>query len=244
MKKNVYIVTCFAVLLLIPPIILMMIGWNWSPENQPKSMKWILWLTDTAGAPYSIITSVIFVSITLFVFRSQRHLFVKLIAIMIFCILAMQGLKSILKSYFQEPRPYIVWIEQQYDISNSEFYDLTRLQRAELVQTTVNQNENVPKWQLAHWQSETGYSFPSGHMLFAAGWALLLIGLLWQRRQYTFCLFLAIWAEGIGFSRMILGMHWPIDIIVSIIISGCFAIFGYALFDYKLSNKMVDRDCN
>lgn len=241
MKKNIYVVLCFAVLLLIPPMILMVVSWSWSPENQPKSMKWILWLTDTAGAPYSFITSLILVLITLYVFRSQRHLFVKLVIIIILCILAMQGIKSILKNYFQEPRPYIEWIEQQYDISNSQFYELTRLQRAELIQKTVIQHENIPNWQLSHWQSETGYSFPSGHMLFAAGWALLLIGMFWQRRQYALCLFLAVWAEGIAFSRMLLGMHWPIDIIASTVISGCFAIIGYALLEYKFSNKQVGK---
>ncbi|KLN45653.1 phosphatidylglycerophosphatase, partial [Providencia rettgeri] len=41
---------------------------------------------------------------------------------------------------------------------------------------------------------------------------------------------LAIWAEGIAFSRMLLGMHWPIDIITSVIISACFALFGYYIF--------------
>ncbi len=240
MKKNIFSVIIFSILLMAPPIIMIVMGWQWSPETQPKSMKWLLWMTDTAGAPYSIITSVILLGITLFVFRSERRKWIKLTVILIFCILAMQGVKSLLKNSFQEPRPYISWLEKKYAISNAEFYDLKRSQRAELVKTTVKQDQSIPKWQRQHWQSETGYSFPSGHMLFAAGWALLLIGLFWQRRQYALCILLAVWAEGIAFSRMLLGMHWPIDIIVSIIISALFAILGYRLFQYRLLKNSTD----
>ncbi|BBG58976.1 MULTISPECIES: phosphatase PAP2 family protein [Providencia] len=229
MKKTIYLIAIFTFLLMLPPIIMIGIGWQWTPEQQP-TMKGLLWLTDTAGMPYSIITFILLTLLTLFVFRQSKAQWVKLIVIILVCILGQQGLKSLLKSSFQEPRPYVVWMGVTYGIDATKFYELKRGARADIVKDTVKSNDLIPKWQRKHWQAETGYSFPSGHMLFAAGWALLLIGLFWQRRQYTLAIFLGLWAEGIGLSRMLLGMHWPIDILTSTFISGCFALIGYAIF--------------
>ncbi|HEC8322664.1 TPA: phosphatase PAP2 family protein [Providencia rettgeri] len=227
MKKTVLVVCAFALLLIIPPTLMMITGWHWSPENQFHSIKWLLWLTNTAGAPYSILTSLLFLGAVALVFRSKKKQCLKILLILISVVLLQQGLKSALKSTFKEPRPYVEWLASEYQIPTSDFYELKRSIRAKLIKDTVKQDENVPKWQRKHWQAETGYSFPSGHMLFAAGWALFLIALFWQQRLYALSIGLAIWAEGIAFSRMLLGMHWPIDIITSVVISACFTVFGY-----------------
>ncbi|ENU1225716.1 phosphatase PAP2 family protein [Providencia rettgeri] len=227
MKKTVLVVCAFALLLIIPPTLMMITGWHWSPENQFHSIKWLLWLTNTAGAPYSILTSLLFLGAVVLVFRSKKKQCLKILLILISVVLLQQGLKSALKNTFKEPRPYVEWLASEYQIPTSDFYELKRSIRAKLIKDTVKQDENVPKWQRKHWQAETGYSFPSGHMLFAAGWALFLIALFWQQRLYALSIGLAIWAEGIAFSRMLLGMHWPIDIITSVVISACFTVFGY-----------------
>ncbi|EPG7576775.1 phosphatase PAP2 family protein [Providencia rettgeri] len=227
MKKTVLVVCAFALLLIIPPTLMMITGWHWSPENQFHSIKWLLWLTNTAGAPYSILTSLLFLGAVALVFRLKKKQCLKILLILISVVLLQQGLKSALKNTFKEPRPYVEWLASEYQIPTSDFYELKRSIRAKLIKDTVKQDENVPKWQRKHWQAETGYSFPSGHMLFAAGWALFLIALFWQQRLYALSIGLAIWAEGIAFSRMLLGMHWPIDIITSVVISACFTVFGY-----------------
>lgn len=227
MKNTVLVVCAFALLLIMPPMVMIVTGWHWSPETQFNSMKWLLWLTDTAGAPYSILTSFLFLGVVIFVFRSEKKQRLKILLVLVSAVLLQQGLKSALKSTFKEPRPYVEWLATQYQIPSSEFYELKRSERAKFIKNTVKQDENIAKWQRKHWQAETGYSFPSGHMLFAAGWALFLIVLFWQQRLYALSIGLAIWAEGIAFSRMLLGMHWPIDIITSVIISACFTIFGY-----------------
>lgn len=227
MRKTALTVCIFALLLLIPPIMLIMAGWHWSPENQFESMKGLLWLTDTAGAPYSILTSLLFLSIVTFIFRTEKKQLLKILLVIISVVLLQQGLKTALKSTFKEPRPYVEWLAAQYQIPTSDFYELKRSERAKLIKETVKRDENIPKWQRKHWQAETGFSFPSGHMLFAAGWALFLIALFWQQRLYALSIGLALWAEGIAFSRMLLGMHWPIDIIASIVISACFTLLGY-----------------
>lgn len=227
MRKTALTVCIFALLLLIPPMLLIMVGWHWSPESQFESMKGLLWLTDTAGAPYSILTSLLFLSIVTFIFRTEKKQLLKILLVIISVVLLQQGLKTALKSTFKEPRPYVEWLATQYQIPTSDFYELKRSERAKLIKETIKRDENIPKWQRKHWQAETGFSFPSGHMLFAAGWALFLIALFWQQRLYALSIGLALWAEGIAFSRMLLGMHWPIDIIASIVISACFTLLGY-----------------
>ena len=36
---------------------------------------------------------------------------------------------------------------------------------------------DTPAWLKAHYEDETGYSFPSGHSIFAATWLMLAVGL-------------------------------------------------------------------
>ncbi|WP_369311081.1 phosphatase PAP2 family protein [Providencia rettgeri] len=230
MRKTILVVSLFAILLVLPPMAILISGWQWAPENQFNSMKWLLWLTNTAGAPYSIITSLVLIGIILFRLRAEKSVALKVTIVVICALLLQQGTKTLLKSHFQEPRPYVVWLEEQYDVTHSDFYELTRAARAKLIKTVVKYHEDIAKWQRKHWQAETGYSFPSGHMLFAAGWALLFIAFFWQRGSYVLCIGLALWAEGIAFSRMLLGMHWPIDVITSVLISAIFAILAYGLF--------------
>ncbi|GAB1438962.1 phosphatidylglycerophosphatase B [Providencia sp.] len=238
MRKAILVVSSFAMLLIIPPLLMIITGWQWAIENQFKSIKWMLWLTDTAGAPYSILTSLLFIGIIAYVFRANKKYLLIMMAVVISTVLLQQGLKTQLKSLFKEPRPYVEWLAVNYHIPPSDFYDLKRSERATLIKNIVKSSSDIPKWQRKHWQVETGYSFPSGHMLFAAGWALLMIALFWQQRLYALSIGLAIWAEGIAFSRMLLGMHWPIDVITSVIISGCFAILGYGVLQFRcLKNK-------
>lgn len=234
MNKTVYSISAFSILLILPPAMMSLIGWQWHPSESTESLKWLYWLTETAGLPYSLITSVVLLVLALAICRPMKTNMIKWAIVMICCILVGQGIKGVVKNTFQEPRPYVVWLEKTYDVSSSDFYELKRKQRVDVIKELVKSNEQVPSWQRKHWQVETGYSFPSGHVLFAAGWALLLIGLFWQRRQFALAIIVAIWAEGIVFSRLLLGMHWPSDVIVSIIISAILAMAACGILQEQI----------
>ncbi|MDU5714684.1 MAG: phosphatidylglycerophosphatase B [Citrobacter freundii] len=79
--------------------------------------------------------------------------------------------------------------------------------------------QDIPTFLRKHWQKETGFAFPSGHTMFAASWALLAVGLLWPRRRTLTIVFLLIWATSVMGSRLLLGMHWPRDLVVATLIS-------------------------
>lgn len=67
-----------------------------------------------------------------------------------------------------------------------------------------------------HWAKESTWSFPSGHSIFAAAWALLGVGVLWPRKRFLAAFILTAWAAGVLVSRLFLGMHWPVDLLASI----------------------------
>jgi len=87
------------------------------------------------------------------------------------------------------------------------------------VKEQLAEQTDIPKFLRKHWQKETGFAFPSGHTMFAASWALLGVGLLWPRRRTVTIVVLLAWATGVMGSRLLLGMHWPVDLIVATLIS-------------------------
>lgn len=69
--------------------------------------------------------------------------------------------------------------------------------------------------------NETSASFPSGHSTFAAAAATMLIILYWHTpKRQTICICATLFALFAGFSRMILGVHFPTDVLVGWI-TGC-----------------------
>jgi len=127
--------------------------------------------------------------------------------------------KSWVKDNVQEPRPFVVWLEKAHHVPVDEFYTLKRKDRGVLVKEQLAEQEDIPKFLRKHWQKETGFAFPSGHTMFAASWALLGVGLLWPRRRTITIAVLLVWATGVMGSRLLLGMHWPRDLVVATLIS-------------------------
>jgi phosphatidylglycerophosphatase B len=134
-------------------------------------------------------------------------------------ILVGQGMKSWIKGRVQEPRPFVIWLEQTQQVPVKQFYTLKRKERAKLVHEQLAQEQKIPEFLRKHWQKETGFAFPSGHTMFAASWALLGVGLLWPRRRWVTIALLLTWATAVMGSRLALGMHWPQDLIVATLIS-------------------------
>lgn len=106
-----------------------------------------------------------------------------------------------------------------HHIPVDEFYTLKRAERGNLVKEQLAEEKNIPQYLRSHWQKETGFAFPSGHTMFAASWALLAVGLLWPRRRTLTIAILLVWATGVMGSRLLLGMHWPRDLVVATLIS-------------------------
>lgn len=208
-----------AIVLLLMPLAVWFSGWRWQPGGDDDLLKGLYWVTETVTAPWGILTSLILSAWFLWCLRFRLKPAIGLLILLLAAIVIGQGIKSVIKDRVQEPRPFVKWLESVHHIDDEYFYSLPRKERSALVKQQLQDQTVVPAWLSKHWQFETGFAFPSGHTLFAASWALLGVGLLWPRRHYKTVAVLMIWAIGVMASRLLLGMHWPRDLAMAVVIS-------------------------
>ncbi|AXY32944.1 phosphatidylglycerophosphatase B [Yersinia pseudotuberculosis] len=225
-------VTIGTVILLLPTLAIWLSDWQWQPGGNNTWLKVFFWVTETVTAPWGILTSVLLCSWFLWCLRVRFKPAVGLFVVLGAVIVLGQGVKSLIKEQVQEPRPFVAWLEAEHHINNRLFYSLPRAERSELVRQQLQDQLIIPVWLSRHWQFETGFSFPSGHTVFAATWALLAVGLLWPRRHYKTVVLLMLWAQGVMASRLFLGMHWPQDLIAATLISGVLAAVACGLLQH------------
>lgn len=212
--------------LLIMPLTVWLSGWHWTPGGHSAWLKAMYWITETVTQPWGIITHIVLCGWFLWCLRFRLKAAVMLFIILGSAILIGQTAKSVIKDRVQEPRPFVMWLEKTQHIPADEFYNLKRKQRGELVESRLAESSEVPGWLRTHWRKETGFAFPSGHSMFAASWALLGVGLLWPRRRIFTIALLLVWATGVMGSRLLLGMHWPRDLIVATLLSWLLVTFA------------------
>lgn len=224
-----------AIILTILPLVVLAMGWHWQPTGSSSFFYLLYLVTETASNPWAILTCLVFAAVFTLLLRVSGRKALLLISVLGVAILSGQVIKSVLKNTFEEPRPYVTWLESRYHIDDDYFYSLPRSERTTLVHDTLKNDKQIPQWLKQHWEHETGYAFPSGHTMFAATWALLAILFLWPRGYYiTASLFLA-WALTVAASRLLLGMHWPADLILSTTISTALVIgVGWFCQRFKL----------
>lgn len=221
-----------AALLLIMPLVVWLSGWLWQPGQNATWLKMLYWITETVTQPWGIITHVLLCAWFLWCLRFRLRPALMLFAILGGAILVGQGIKSWVKDHVQEPRPFVVWLEKTHHISVDEFYNLKRKDRGVLVKEQLAEQHDIPKFLRKHWQKETGFAFPSGHTMFAATWALLIAGLLWPRRRMVIVVVAMAWAISVMGSRLLLGMHWPLDLMVATVMSWLLATLACWLVEY------------
>ncbi|RKS87714.1 phosphatidylglycerophosphatase [Orbus hercynius] len=215
---------------LITPITIIAINWQWQPETLNSTSKYLFWITETAGVPWALLSCVFFALLFALCLKlkSPKQL-AKLLIILVVAMLLGQAIKSVVKTYTADSRPFVLWIESKYNVDDEYFYSLSRSDRREILKQYIAHSPEIPKWLYQHWRSETGYTFPSGHALFAATWAFLALTLLNFKRYQTIICIIIAWAVLIEMSRIVLGMHRPIDVIVGSIIAWFIAMLSYYL---------------
>ena len=181
------------------------------------------WLTESGSVPYAIITCGVFALLFLPLF-SNRKQWILAVAVMAFSMVITQGVKSGLKNAFAEPRPFVTYVTEKTGSSAEAFYAQDRKARAQIVDQFYQTQRNVPEWIKGHYADEVGYSFPSGHTIFATSWLMLAVGfmqLIGNKRGSAKLLigFITLWAILMLVSRLRFGMHYPIDLFVSIFIA-------------------------
>ncbi|GHA18614.1 phosphatase PAP2 family protein [Oceanisphaera arctica] len=206
--------------------------WQWFPlldlDDTPALLAY--GLTLSVGK-YGI--AITLVALSLLALRRWRHR-PGLLLMFFFCLMAALGsafvTKTLAKQYFKEPRPYVLWLAEKGRLADSDrFYaQLPSIREKWLADGLREMPERqVPGWLKLHWQDEVSYSFPSGHSIAAmtiAGFYCLL--LLYRRRSPWLIGALATWAVAVCYSRLLLGLHWPVDILASSVLGVMFGMLG------------------
>ena len=227
-------------LLLVLPVALASLGyqlhWNWFPlldlDEAPALFAYTMTLSiDEIGI------AIILCALSVFTLRGWRHRPHQYV-VFFFCLMAAMGsafvTKSLAKQYFKEPRPYVLWLAEEGRLADSNsFYAQLPLIREQWVANSLSDfsEEEIPNWLKLHWQDEVSYSFPSGHsiaaMTIASFYCLLLA---YRRRSMGLIIGLSTWAVAVCYSRLLLGLHWPVDILVSSLCGVLFGMLGAGTF--------------
>jgi phosphatidylglycerophosphatase B len=221
-KKTIAILAIF----LVVPLVIIAINWHWQPTSLNNTSKYLFLVTETASFPWAIITSAI-LFLLFYLLLPNKTKIILLWLLLVSAILSGQIIKSLLKSQTTESRPYVLWMADEFNITDQQFYSLTDSEKKELIYQLLNNSTTIPSWLSKHWQHETGYSFPSGHTLFAVTWAFLALMLLKFKQHYIIITSTIIWSILIEISRLLLGMHRPIDLITSILIAWIISLICY-----------------
>ncbi|QIW16237.1 hypothetical protein A4G20_07775 [Pasteurellaceae bacterium RH1A] len=185
----------------------------------------VLTWTDTGSVPFAFMTCVL-LAYWLLHFTKGRYNWRLVLAVCFFSQLGTQAIKEGMKQIFQEPRPFVVQLEQTSGLKTTDFYKLTEDQQAEVTLNSAKIEDE--HWVAQHQAGELGYSFPSGHTIFAASWLMIFAGFLHGLNELGVRLtlgFMTLWAAGILASRVYLGMHYPIDLFVSSLIAWALHLF-------------------
>ena len=192
-------------------------------------------LSLSAGNPFFVISSAVLASCALLLKLSYKQLFVLYLQFAVLLVLSFV-LKSTVKHATEVARPFTHELVKLDAVPSTQaFYAKGDQQKAKVINTVSGQISN---YRISNWQGESNYSFPSGHSIFVAICVVFWAGIFFRHKHYILAATIVTWATGVAFSRYWLGMHWPADILTSII---CAALLMLFIPDIKQDKPPVQQ---
>jgi len=189
-------------------------------------------LTDSAGSKGFLITLTLLV-LSLYRFKPSQSDWMQKLSMLGLLLVIGFASKTGLKLMTESPRPYTELLAAEQLIEHPEaFYQLETEQQASVIGEI---SEKVSEWRTRHWQGEKDYSFPSGHTIFVSICLAFFGGLFLQNKSYFSAATLWVWAMGVAYSRLWLGMHRIEDLIGSVVFV---AIVFTLLPAFQVTKKM------
>ncbi|MEZ9602692.1 phospholipid phosphatase [Vibrio sp. 10N.222.55.F9] len=177
----------------------------------------ITFVTYSAGNQGFLVTLAI-LSLVLFTMKFSKAKLVSLCLQLGLLLVLSFAAKTFLKHSTESPRPYSEYLVTQEVVDMPEvFYELPLVEKNAAIESV---QDKVSEWRTRHWLGETDYSFPSGHMIFVGVCLAFFGGLLLEAKRFYLVGGLLVWAGGVAYSRVWLGMHRPEDLAASIAFAG------------------------
>ncbi|RIY37428.1 phosphatase PAP2 family protein [Psittacicella gerlachiana] len=140
----------------------------------------------------------------------------------------------------QAPQRVQDYLDYYYDkLDTKQRLAFIKFYQNTYMQGTQDANRRAALDRLA---SESLYSFPSGHSIFAATWMMIFMMMAFMARKGSFWLVtlaVVLWGSAVEASRILLGYHYAHDVLASNIIAACFvgATFWLMLYLYRFINR-------
>lgn len=237
--NSITIASIVALLLLSLPVLLLLLNWHWHADVNYPGLGLLFVITQTVSQPWGMLCTLFFITMLYLRLPVKKCDKWRAITACLIVIVAGQLTAKILKPMLNEPRPFVSELTISMPPAGGYHGQTCQLAitKAALAKT------DIADWQRQHWLSNLNGSFPSGHSLFASGWAIWNILLLWQHRCYLSATLTVCWAIGVMYSRMLLGMHWPVDVIGSVLISWLLTIMVLIFYFPGLRSLSANRRC-
>ncbi|WP_108651520.1 phosphatase PAP2 family protein [Dongshaea marina] len=204
------------------------LGVRWYPMlDLHSSFASILYgLTLSVSSKGLIVTLIVLLLIS----AGSRPFCLNRLVILVGCLLVALavawGTKTVVKHVTQESRPYLEQLAAEGKIpSTDSFYQLKEADRGQLIKSL--KLPDTPAWLQQHLTKEVNYSFPSGHSIAAITLVMFFMPIWFSMRRPGWLVgLLVLWGVGVCYSRLLLGLHWPGDVLASSIFG---SVFGLAM---------------
>lgn len=250
-KKNsfIFISTLASYALLLILVIIFPLEFSGYRNSDSLAPLWYL-ITESGGFYGSVLILIALTSYLYFHFRSSGKRMKYLIELMVLIIavelssLAFSQLYT--KEIVREPRPSQMYFVEKGVIEKGglEFFSMPMNEKKNYLRQRAEEKksvlEDVYPPILSSWSIDTSFSFPSGHAqssyFLGVMIAFIMLRVLPDRKKLLAIVPL-IWALLVSLSRVIIGVHYPRDVIAGAAVG---IIFAFLLILLKITDRALN----